>query len=69
MALTIDSKIKDILASEQAKAILEKHLPGSTSHPDLPMAMYMSLREASTYPESGSLREKLDAIAEDFKCL
>ena len=69
MALTVDSKIKDILENEQAKAILEKHLPGVSNHPDLPMALYMSLREASTYPESGSLRDKLGAIAEDFKQL
>ena len=29
MAITIDSKIGDILADEKAKAILDKHLPQS----------------------------------------
>lgn len=31
------------------------------------MALYMTLRKAATYPESWPLREKLNAIAEDFK--
>lgn len=53
MALSVDSTIGALLADEQAKAILEKHLPGLSGHPQLSMAMGMSLRAVA--PMSGGL--------------
>lgn len=72
MALSAHSTLREILANQQAKAVLEKHLPGATAHPDLPMALHMSLREASFYPEAaqaGLTQEKLQAIDSDLKAL
>ena len=38
MALTVDSKIGELLADEKAKAILDKHLPGFSTNPQIGMA-------------------------------
>ena len=72
MPFSADSTIRDLLADERAKAIVEKYLPGITAHPDLPMALYMSLREVSYYPEAtaaGLTREKVDAIDAELRML
>ncbi|MBX3000601.1 MAG: hypothetical protein KF893_18925 [Caldilineaceae bacterium] len=67
MQFSASSTIRDLLADERAKAIVEKHLPGASKHPDLPQAMYMSLREVSYYPESGLTPAKLKEIDEELK--
>lgn len=47
MALTIDSKIKDLLANDAVRAEVEKMMPGLTSHPQLGLAKGMSLRSVT----------------------
>ncbi|RME52322.1 MAG: hypothetical protein D6790_18760 [Caldilineae bacterium] len=72
MPFSANSIIRDLLADARAKAILEKHLPGVTNHPDLPQALYMSLREVSYYPEAmaaGLTKEKVDAIDAELRTL
>lgn len=69
MKFSIDSKIGDLIRDEQAKAVLEKHLPGSTTHPMLGMALGMTLRQISYYPESGLTAAKLKALDEDLQKL
>lgn len=72
MSLTIHSTLRDILSDERAKAVLEKHMPGASSHPDLPMAMHMTLQQISYYPEAaeaGLSQEKLQAIDAELKAL
>ena len=72
MSFTIHSTLRDILGDERAKAILEKHMPGASSHPDLPMAMHMTLQQISYYPEAaeaGLSQDKLQAIDADLKAL
>lgn len=69
MPLSTKSTIRDLIANPEAKAILEKHLPGASRHPDLPQALYMSLREVMYYPEAASAgvtKEKLEAIDADL---
>jgi len=72
MPLSTKSTIRDLIANPDAKAILEKHLPGASRHPDLPQALYMSLREVMYYPEAASAgvtKEKLEAIDADLQVL
>ncbi|MBI1296095.1 hypothetical protein GC175_14170 [bacterium] len=69
MPFTLSSPIRNLIHDEEARAIVEKHLPGASKHPDLPMAMHMSLREISYYPESGITPTKLKAIEEELKQL
>ncbi|CUH97047.1 hypothetical protein P22_3173 [Propionispora sp. 2/2-37] len=37
MSVSEDTKIKELLKSEVAKAVLEKHFPGFTTNPQLGM--------------------------------
>ncbi len=72
MPLSTKSTIRELIASPEAKAILEKYLPGASRHPDLPQALYMSLREVIYYPEAASAgltKEKLEAIDADLQVL
>lgn len=72
MSLSSKSPIRDLITNPEAKAILEKHLPGASRHPDLPQALYMSLREVMYYPEAASAgltKEKLEAIDADLQGL
>ena len=72
MPYSIHSTLQDVLSDERAKAVLERHMPGASSHPDLPMAMHMTLQQISYYPEAaeaGLSQEKLQAIDEDLKAL
>ena len=69
MSYSANTTVRQLLMDEQAKGVLEKHLPGATSHPQLPMAMDMSLREVSWYPESGLTQDKLNAMIADLEAL
>ena len=72
MGFSLTSRIKDLISDERAKAVLEKHVPGFSTHPQLPMAYYMTLKEVSYYPEArqaGLTREILASIEEDLKAL
>ena len=66
MAFSEQSKIREIIADERAKAILDKHLPGASTHPQLYQAMEMTLKEISWYPESGLTKGKLQALVADL---
>ena len=69
MAFGLHSTIRQILADERAKAVLESHLPGASTHPQIDVAMDMTLREVASYPEANISAEKLKAIAADLERL
>lgn len=72
MSYSIQSTLQELLSNEQAKAVIEKHMPGASSHPDLPMAMHMTLQQISYYPEAvqaGLTPDKLQAIDAELKQL
>ena len=66
MAFTGDSTINDILANEKAKAVVEKYIPGFTTHPELAMVKGMSLKAVASFPEANISSDKLAAIIEDL---
>jgi para-nitrobenzyl esterase len=66
MAVTAESKIGVLLADEQAKAIIEKHLPGMTSDPRLKMAMGMTLKQIMPLSQGKITLGKIEAISEDL---
>lgn len=66
MKYTVRTTLGEILKVESNKVILEKHMPGSTNHPMLYMAVSMSLQEISTYPEAQLSQEKLMALLKDL---
>lgn len=72
MPYSIQSTLQELLSNEQTKAVIEKYMPGASSHPDLPMAMHMTLQQISYYPEAvqaGLTQDKLQAIDAELKQL
>ena len=66
MAFTGDSTIDDLLANEKAKAVMEKHVPGLSTHPALAMVKSMSLKAVAAFPQANISSDKLAAIIEDL---
>ncbi|HRW07894.1 MAG TPA: hypothetical protein P5121_22485 [Caldilineaceae bacterium] len=66
MAYTINSTVGQILSDPRAVEILERHIPGASTHPQRHEAWQMSLGEVASYPESGLTRQKLEALLSDL---
>jgi catechol 2,3-dioxygenase-like lactoylglutathione lyase family enzyme len=61
--------LKQISENEQAKAVLEKHMPGIWDNPGLKMAMNFNLKTLAGFPQSGIDQEKLQAIVADLSTI
>ena len=66
MAFSEKTTMRQVLADERARVILDKHLPGASTHPQIDMAMGMSLKEISWYPEAGLTADKIAALVADL---
>lgn len=69
MAYSIQSTVNDLLASDAAKAVVEKHLPGVSSHPQIGMAGGMSLATVAQYAGALIPKDALDKIDAELKAL
>lgn len=66
---TIDWHIGELLANEQAAAILERHLPGIAAHPSRAQFETMTLRQVAPFSGGAINDEKIAAIAADLEAL
>ncbi|MBW2942470.1 hypothetical protein [Zhongshania aquimaris] len=67
---TEKTKIRDLLADPQAKAILEKYLPQNIKDDRFSLASSFSLRFIAAYDEKGEMtNENLDQMDLEFKSL
>ena len=65
MAYTLNSTLGEILDNPQAKAVLEKQLPGVSTHPMVAMARGMTLNMIVAMPQAAQLgltKEKAEAL-------
>jgi hypothetical protein len=65
MTITLDSTLGMLLDDPQAKAVLDKYLPGVASNPLAQMAKGMSLRMILSMPQAAQLgltEEKVEEI-------
>jgi hypothetical protein len=69
MALSVDSKLKDILRNPEGKAIIEKYTPNLPTHPALKMIQMKSLRKLFSYPEAAEYAAHMDEIDAELKAL
>jgi hypothetical protein len=69
MAFTKSSLVKDVLADTRACAILETHLPGSTTHPMVDEALYLTLDEVASFPQALFIRKQVQAILAELAAL
>lgn len=65
MQFTLDSTLGDLLNHPQAKTVLERNVPGVSTHPLVVMAQGMSLNILLSYPQAAQLglsKDKVEAI-------
>lgn len=64
--LSTHSPLRAILDREEARAVLDKHVPGMAENPQLQQALNMSLREIAPYAPETFTEALLEAIDEDL---
>jgi beta-glucosidase len=64
--LGLDSTLQLLLANEEARAILSKHLPGILDAPQLNMAMGFTLEQVAGFAPDGFTDGVMQGIAEDL---
>jgi len=65
MALTLDSTLGELVDNPQARAILDKYVPGASSNPMVAIARGMSLNLILSMPQAaqfGLTKEKVETI-------
>jgi hypothetical protein len=65
MEFTLNTTLGEILDNPQAKAVLDKHIPGVSTNPMVAMAKGMSLNMILSMPQAaqfGLTKEKAEAI-------
>ena len=65
MPFTRDTKIGELLDNPQAKAVLDKQMPGLTDNPMIAMVKGMTLNMLLSMPQAAQLgitKEKVDAF-------
>jgi hypothetical protein len=66
MAVTVDSKIKEILDDPRAADIVAKYSPGFKTDRQMKMVHGLSLRALSKFPQAKALAENLAQIEKEF---
>jgi len=72
MAITLDTKLKDIMKNPDAVAVLEKHFPDFTKNPQLKLGYMMTFRTISKFPQAkqfGLTAEVLAQVLEEWAAL
>lgn len=69
MSLSKDSKIGDILANEQGKAILTKHIPELVNHPLIKMVLRMSVVQVAKKSKGQITAEALEKADLELKAI
>lgn len=69
MSFSTESKLGDLLDNEQTKAILEKHLPGISTHPQIGMGKGFPLTVVANFSGGLITPELLEKVNADLKAL
>jgi hypothetical protein len=69
MALSIDSKVGELLDNPQAKVILDKHMEGFSTNPQVGMARGFSLKMAAGFSGGKITPDMLSAVNADLAAL
>ncbi|MBN2257164.1 MAG: hypothetical protein JW704_04985 [Anaerolineaceae bacterium] len=72
MIYSLDSKLGDFLQDPRVVTILNKHLPGASSHPMIGMARNMALKVILTFPQArqaGLTKELVEKVIAEANAL
>jgi len=69
MSLSINSNLGDLLDNADSKAVLEKHLPGISTHPQIAMGRGFPLKMVANFSGGLITNEALEKVESDLKTL
>lgn len=69
MAISVDSKIKEIMKNPAAVELMEKHTPGFSTNPQMKMVQGLTFRALAKFPQAKISPEKLEQIDAELKAL
>lgn len=69
MALSVDSKIKEIMKNPEAVKVLEKYSPGFSTNPQMKMVQGLTYRALAKFPQAGLTPEQVEEIDQALKAL
>jgi hypothetical protein len=69
MALSMDSKLKDLLADPDAKAIIDEIIPQLSGHPSMNMVAGMKMRKIVKIPYSNVNKEQAKELEDRINAL
>jgi hypothetical protein len=69
MALSVDSKIKEIMKNPEAVDLMEKYSPGFKTNPQMKMVQGLTYRALAKFPQSNMTEEKVEEIDQALKAL
>lgn len=69
MSFSIDTKLGDLLDNEQTKAVLEKHMPGISTHPQIGMGKGFALSMVAKFSGGLITDEMLQKVNADLAAL
>ena len=68
-ALSVNSTIRELLEDDDARAVLERHLPGFAATAQMGMAAGLSLIQVAAFVPEQITQERLAAIAAELATL
>jgi hypothetical protein len=69
MSFSIETKLGDLLDNEQTKAVLEKHMPGISTHPQIGMGKGFALSMVAKFSGGMITEEMLQKVNDDLTAL
>lgn len=69
MALSVDSKVKELMKNEAAADLLEKFSPGFKTNPQMKLVQGLTFRKLASFPQAGLNAEQIEEIDAALKAL
>lgn len=69
MALSVDSKVKELMKNEAAADLLEKFSPGFKTNPQMKLVQGLTFRKLASFPQAGLSAEQIEEIDAALKAL
>lgn len=69
MSFSIETKLGDLLDNETTKAVLEKHMPGISTHPQIGMGRGFALSMVAKFSGGMITQDMLDKVDAELKAL
>lgn len=69
MTFNAQSTVGDLLANPASREVMERHMPGVSTHPMIGMASAFSLEKLATFPQANLDADKLQVLVDELAVL